>query len=305
VIVTVMMKILKNLPNQLPKTKNKKKAEAKKSEPTKDSKKDDDDPIREGDESDDTDDSDDEEAAENDKKRKADEIDAKSPPAKKVKTENGGVPTGATATATSTGDSKKVFVANLSFQIDDDTIREVFKDIGEIVNIDWFSNKEGNFRGSGTLEFESHEIAKKAISLKETEVLGRKMFVDLFKERPEGGRGDRGDRRGRGDRGRGRGARGGGGGNRETSEKPENCDTVYLGNLSYDINDDAIKEVFGGCGNILAIRWVEKDGTFRGCGFLQFEDTAATDKAVELAGTEIMGRPVRVDYAASKSRKQF
>jgi len=131
------------------------------------------------------------------------------------------------------------------------------------------------------------------------------MFVDLFKERPEGGRGDRGDRRGRGDRGRGRGARGGGGGNRETSEKPENCDTVYLGNLSYDINDDAIKEVFGGCGNILAIRWVEKDGTFRGCGFLQFEDTAATDKAVELAGTEIMGRPVRVDYAASKSRKQF
>jgi len=237
-----------------------------------------------------------------DKKRKADKIEAQSPAAKKLKTENGGVPTGSTDTS---GESKKVFVGNLSFQIDDDTIREVFKDVGQIVAIDWFSTKEGKFRGSGTLEFESHEIAKKAVELKDTEILGRKMIADLFLEGGRGG--DGGDRRGRGDRGRGRGARGGGGAgsSRGTSEKPEGCDTVYLGNLSYSITDDAIKEVFGTCGNILDIRWVEKEGSFRGCGFLQFETTEATDKAMDLAGTDIMGRPVKVDYASVKSRKSF
>jgi len=189
----------------------------------------------------------------------------------------------------------------LSYEIDDDAIREAFKDVGEIVVIDWFNNADGKFRGSGTLEFESHDLAVKAKELKNgVEVLGRKMIVDVFVEREKGaGRGDK--------RGRGRGDRGGGGGrdNRGQSQKPEGCNTVYLGNLSYQVQDDNIREVFGTCGTIEDIRWVEKDGVFRGCGFLQFTEEDAADKAMDLAGTDILGRAVRVDYAASKSRKTF
>jgi len=269
-----------------PKKTETKKPEAKKEEPK---KKDDDD----------DDDDDDEEEETNDKKRKADEIQAQSPPAKKAKTENGNVPTG----STDTSESKKVFVGNLSYQIDDDAIKEAFKDVGEILVIDWFNNADGKFRGSGTLEFESHELAVKAKALKNgVEVLERKMIVDVFEEKgPRGGKG-RGDRRDRGERG----ARGGrGSDSRGTSEKPEGCDTVYLGNLSYDIQDQHIHDTFGPCGTIADIRWVEKDGVFRGCGFLQFNEQEATDKAMALAGTDILGRPVRVDYAQSKSRKTF
>jgi len=289
--------------------KPKKKEEPKKSEPKK-----------QDDEDDDDDDDDDENK--NDRKRKADDIQAQSPHSKKTRTDNGNVPTGSTDTSEQ---SKKVFVGNLSYQITEDLIRDVFKDVGDIVEINLFSNADGKFRGSGTLEFESHELAKKAKELHNNDnVLDRNMIVDVFVENKEKGArggagrgagrggdrfdrgGDRGDRggRGRGDRG-GRGGRGGGrgGDSRGPSEKPEGCTTVYLGNLSYDIDEAQVREVFGTCGTIEDIRWVEKDGQFHGCGFLQFAEEEATDKAMGLYGTEILGRSVRVDYAASKSRK--
>lgn len=56
----------------------------------------------------------------------------------------------------------------------------------------------------------------------------------------------------------------------------------------------------GSCGEIAAIRWVEKDGQFKGCGFLEFTTTEATDEAVKLNGSDLLGRRVRVDFATSR-----
>jgi len=70
-----------------------------------------------------------------DKKRKADDIDAQVPPSKKQKTENGGtIATGSTTTAAIADEDKditKIFVGNLSFKVEEDNMREVFKDAGE------------------------------------------------------------------------------------------------------------------------------------------------------------------------------
>jgi len=215
------------------------------------------------------------------------------------------MPTGSTDTSE---EIKKVFVGNLSYDIDDDGIKDAFKDVGEIVAIDWFTYKDsGKFRGCGTLEFKTGAQAKKAVELNGTDLLGRAMKVELQAPRADkggfgrGDRGGRGDRRGRGDRG----GRNGGGGGHGPSPKPEGCDTVFLGNLSFEVTEDAVKEVFGSCGTIQDIRWVEKEGVFKGIAFMQFSESEATDKAVELAGTDIMGRPVRVDFAEARSRKQF
>jgi len=195
----------------------------------------------------------------------------------------------------------KIFVGNLSFDIDDAQIKEVFKECGEIVNIEWFNSREGQFRGCGILEFDSAAAAQKALGLAEKEVLGRPMKVNLNKPKTDRPERDRG--RGRGDRGaRGRG---GAGAPRTISEKPEGCTTVFLGNLSWNINDDNIHEVFAECGTIEKIRWVEREGKFAGIGFVQFSETEATDKAVKLAGTEVLGRPLRVDYAADRKKPEY
>lgn len=47
---------------------------------------------------------------------------------------------------------------------------------------------------------------------------------------------------------------------------------------------------------------VEKDGEFKGCGFVEFEESWSTDEAIKLNGSDALGRPMRVDYSARSSR---
>ena len=52
------------------------------------------------------------------------------------------------------------------------------------------------------------------------------------------------------------------------------------------------------------IRWGEdkNTGDFKGYCHLEFKDAERLDKAVALSGTSLMGRRVRVDYAAQKEK---
>merc|ERR1712087_393130 len=56
-----------------------------------------------------------------------------------------------------------------------------------------------------------------------------------------------------------------------TSEKPPSK-VCWVGNLSFDVDDDAIKEFLKDCGTIENIHWLthRDTGKFKGCGFLTF-----------------------------------
>ena len=86
------------------------------------------------------------------------------------------------------------------------------------------------------------------------------------------------------------------------SEKPADCNTVFLGNLSFNIDEATLRDTFKDCGEITDVRWVEKDGEFKGCGFVEFAESWSTDEAVKFNGADVMGRPMRVDYSARGSR---
>jgi len=89
----------------------------------------------------------------------------------------------------------------------------------------------------------------------------------------------------------------------QTKDKPNEFNAVYLNNLSRDVQDSLIREVFGTCGTIDDLRRVEKNGAFQGSIFLQFSEQSAADKAKALSGKDILGRPVVVDYAVSKTTR--
>ncbi len=78
--------------------------------------------------------------------------------------------------------------------------------------------------------------------------------------------------------------------------------TVFVGNLSFNIDEDTIRETFKDCGEISNVRFAEdkETGQFKGFCHVEFVESEATDKAVELAGTYVMDRPIRVDYANQK-----
>lgn len=91
----------------------------------------------------------------------------------------------------------KVYVGNLSFDVDSEKLRELFASYGEIEEAIVISDKfSGRSKGFGFVTFKDEEGAKKAIAeMDDKEVEGRKLKVNEAKpmeDRPprrDGGRG--------------------------------------------------------------------------------------------------------------------
>ena len=92
-----------------------------------------------------------------------------------------------------------------------------------------------------------------------------------------------------------------------TMSRPANCKTIFVGNLNYDVTEDAIMEAFGPCGEIQSVRWgTEKEsGDFRGFGHISFRSTEAVEKAVQMAGGIFQGRPLKIDYAEERDNENW
>ena len=91
---------------------------------------------------------------------------------------------------------------------------------------------------------------------------------------------------------------------RQPKAKPEGCCKLYCGNLSYDIDDAALRAFFEPLA-LSAIRWVtdRETGDFKGCGFAEFASTEDADEAFKKQGQVLMSRPVRLDWAEDKPKK--
>ncbi len=75
---------------------------------------------------------------------------------------------------------------------------------------------------------------------------------------------------------------------------------LYVGNLSFSVNDEELQQAFSSFGNVISARIVidKMSGRSKGFGFVEFEDDAGADSAIsKMDGQEIGGRPVRVSEA--------
>lgn len=79
----------------------------------------------------------------------------------------------------------KLFVGNLPYSLNSDTLKQVFEKVGEVADANVVTDREtGRSRGFGFVEMKTEEDAKKAISeLNETEVEGRKIYVSEAREK--------------------------------------------------------------------------------------------------------------------------
>ena len=111
-----------------------------------------------------------------------------------------------------------LYISNLSYNISDEDLRQLFADYGEITSAKVIMDREtGRSRGFGFVELSDDELAKKAIEeLNQASYDGK--VINITEARPREDRGDRGGRfnnnRGGGygsDRGGGYGSNRGGG----------------------------------------------------------------------------------------------
>jgi nucleolin len=112
-------------------------------------------------------------------------------------------------------ETKTIFVGNLSFKTDDNSIRDFFEGCGNIEDIRVAMGHDGKSKGFAHLEFDSVESASKAMRKNGENLDGRDVRVDFSAPRREGGNRDRfGGGRDGGRDGGFRGGRGGRGGSR-------------------------------------------------------------------------------------------
>ncbi|NXX35736.1 RBM34 protein, partial [Nicator chloris] len=86
----------------------------------------------------------------------------------------------------------------------------------------------------------------------------------------------------------------------------DNKRSVFVGNLLYDIRDDAVREHFRVCGDIVGVRVVRdsRTGLGKGFGYVLFENTDAVHLALKLNNSVLMGRKIRVQRTADKRKAQ-
>lgn len=163
------------------------------------------------------------------KKRKAEEEVSTS--SKKTKTEE------------TSGDSyTTLFAGNLGWGVTDDSLYETFKDCEGLTNARVVTDKAmQRSRGFGYVDFESHETAKAAFEkMQGYELEGRALNLDPSKPRPAGeeSSGARANDRAKqfGD-----------------SVSPES-DTLFVGNLPFDVDEDVVGAFFGETCEVKSIR---------------------------------------------------
>lgn len=79
--------------------------------------------------------------------------------------------------------------------------------------------------------------------------------------------------------------------------------TIWVGNLSWNVDDDWLRTEFEGYGEVVSAR-VQMDrasGRSRGFGYVEFKDAAVAQAAVNDKSKEIDGRTPRIDIAPPRS----
>ena len=82
--------------------------------------------------------------------------------------------------------------------------------------------------------------------------------------------------------------------------------SIYVGNLSYNVTEDELSNVFSEYGTVTRVQLPtdRETGRARGFGFVEMESEAAEEAAINaLDGAEWMGRGLKVNKARPREEK--
>ncbi len=184
---------------------------------------------------------------------------------------------------------RELFVGNLSFQLDEEALAQHFSKHGKVTNVK-IPQYQGRKRGFAFVEFDKAADAKTACDKENSqELLGRQMRINVSNGAPMGGYGG--------------GSSGGGNysGSGPANSSFEESNIIFVGNLSFDTDQDTLQKHFERCGAIRDVRLALRDGYSKGFAHVEFETKEGATKAIEMNGEDLDGRALRVDITGGKS----
>ncbi|ONK75427.1 uncharacterized protein A4U43_C03F16730 [Asparagus officinalis] len=189
----------------------------------------------------------------------------------------------------------KLFVGNLPFSVDSAELAGLFDNAGNVEMVEVIYDKlTGRSRGFGFVTMSSvEEVEAAAQQFNGYDFKGRTLRVNSGPPPPREERPSRGFRSGGG----------GGGGSFDAANR------LYVGNLSWGVDNSALENLFSEQGNVTDARVVyDRDsGRSRGFGFVTYSTAEEANNAVSnLDGSDLDGRSIRVSVAEARPpRREF
>ena len=81
---------------------------------------------------------------------------------------------------------------------------------------------------------------------------------------------------------------------------------IYVGNLSYDITEEDLKQTFEAFGEVTSVKVIKDmySGRSKGFGFVEMANNTEAQSAIDdLNGKELKGRSIKVNTARSRTEK--
>ncbi|WBW73231.1 nucleolar protein required for rRNA processing [Schizosaccharomyces osmophilus] len=185
-------------------------------------------------------------------------------------------------------ESCTLFVGRLSWSVDDQWLGTEFEEYGTVVGARVIMDgQSGRSKGYGYVDFDSPEAVKKACEVSgQKEIDGRAVNLDVSAPRPPKSEPYGQQRAGKfGD------------------QLSAPSDTVFVGNLSFNVTEEEVGSAFATCGDIQSVRLPTdpQSGRLKGFGYVTFSDIDSAKRCVEMNGHFIAGRPSRLDFSTPRT----
>ncbi|KAL9029010.1 MAG: hypothetical protein Q9196_002702 [Gyalolechia fulgens] len=180
--------------------------------------------------------------------------------------------------------NETVYVGNLFFDVREEDLKREFQKIGPVETVKLIVDNRGLSKGFGYVTFKTVASAEEAVNtLDQRDFEGRRLTVQFANQRSRPTLSAN---------------------NRVPLADPSR--TLFIGNLSFEISDRELNSIFRDVRNVIDVRVAidRRTGQPRGFAHADFTDVESAKEAlVELAGKEVCGRPLRVDYSQSLARQ--
>ena len=177
----------------------------------------------------------------------------------------------------------EVIVSNLPFNATENDIKKHFKICKSILSVKIMMGADGRPRGKAFVKFETEEDMKKAITLNESQINGRQIWVEQTRPRENNGFAAGQDRNARPAEGNG-----------QITESQN----IIVRNLPFTVDEDNLKSEFAHCGDIKGVRIMKnEEGRSKGFGFVDFSSVDSARNAIKKSGSSIQGRQVNIEFS--------
>ncbi|KAF3919675.1 Nucleolin [Dactylellina cionopaga] len=176
--------------------------------------------------------------------------------------------------------TKRIYVGNISYGIRGEDLEREFSEFGKVVSARVIYDPRGLSKGFGYVEFDEQDSATTAVTKMHGLIVdGRRINVQyvLRPDRPDNG-----------------------------MEVNPPSRTLFIGNLSFDITDKDLNELFADVRNCTDVRVAidRRTGQPRGFAHADFVDIASAESAKDsLQHKSIYGRQLRIDFTKTSPQR--